>query len=173
MNPQEQVCQHRSFTEIELFVVLGILAIPICLLQTKVQIECDAAVRAHSQNYSKIPLSCRSFHHANRLFPSEWLTAIPSNPAVKYIASVVPILPYICRDNVRWNWYLNLEAPAQNNRDRAVRKRTATNEMWPYSSLAGGPKFAWRTRLSEINDRVTDSLAATPPARGRPAYFKR
>jgi len=49
--------------------------------------------------------------------------------------------------------------------------RTASNDMRAYSAWAGGPFFAWRTTLTEINYRLPDSVATSPPALFSAAYF--
>lgn len=49
--------------------------------------------------------------------------------------------------------------------------RTATNDMRGYSAWAGGPFFAWRTSLVQINYRLPDSVSTTPPPAGSAAYF--
>jgi prepilin-type N-terminal cleavage/methylation domain-containing protein len=53
----------------------------------------------------------------------------------------------------------------------AALTRTARNEMVAYSSWSGGPFFAWRTAMAEVNYRLPDSIATSPPASGSAAYF--
>ena len=57
------------------------------------------------------------------------------------------------------------------DRNWSALTRTATNDMRAYSAWAGGPFFAWRTALTEINYRLPDSVATAPPASGSAAYF--
>jgi len=57
------------------------------------------------------------------------------------------------------------------DRNWAALTRTASNDMRAYSAWAGGPFFAWRTTLTEINYRLPDSAATSPPALFSAAYF--
>jgi len=49
--------------------------------------------------------------------------------------------------------------------------RRPDNHFRAYSAWAGGPFFAWRTALVEINYRLPESVATSPPPLSSAAYF--
>src|SRR5476649_176047 len=91
--------RRAGFTLIELLVVIAVIAILIALLVPAVQKVRAAAARTQcTNNLKQIGLAAHSYHGANKILPSGWLTNLTAGvtvaPSPGWSWSLV-ILPYL------------------------------------------------------------------------------
>jgi prepilin-type N-terminal cleavage/methylation domain-containing protein/prepilin-type processing-associated H-X9-DG protein len=88
--------QTRGFTLIELFVVIGVIAVLLALLTPAVQHSRDAARMTHCKNNLKqLGLAFHNYHDATKTFPPGWTQHHPQPGLQTRYGWSVLVLPYV------------------------------------------------------------------------------